>query len=333
MAIFLHLQKCVIRRGWFVSILCNLFYNIYMSQNKSEIIYWLRRFLEYLEIEKGRSLKTIEMYDRYIQRYITHAAVDAPIDITADNVREFRLFLNRCKTRHGTMKKVTQNKYLIAIRSFLKYLEKNDISTLAAAKIELAKAPERELDVITREEFSRLMQSAHEHTFEDLRDRAILEMLYSTGLRVSELCTLNEDLDISADEFTIRGKGEKLRLVFISQSARDAVAQYLNSKSKQTFNKLDAALFVMKSGVRIHPRAVQRILEKRSRQAGIMRRVTPHDIRHYFATDLLQNGADIRSVQMLLGHASINTTQVYTKLSDKFLREVHGKFHGNKSKE
>ena len=300
-----------------------------MSQNSSDIHYWLRRFLEYLEIEKGRSLHTIDMYGRYINKFITHAKVKSPTDITPDHVREFRLYLNRVKTREGTMKKVTQNKYLIAIRSFLKYLEKNDVETLPAAKIELAKAPERELDVISRDEFNRLMRAPSENNFEDVRDRAILEMLYSTGLRVSELCSLNEDLDINQKEFTIRGKGEKLRLVFISTTARSAVKSYLDIKAKQKYNKLESALFVMRSGARIHPRAVQRMLEKRSRQAGIMRRVTPHDIRHYFATDLLQNGADIRSVQMLLGHASINTTQVYTKLSDKYLREIHDKFHGD----
>ncbi len=304
-----------------------------MSQNNNDIHYWLRRFLEYLEIEKGRSLKTIEMYERYITRYISHAQIGTPDEVTADNIREFRLYLNREKTRAGTMKKVTQNKYLIAIRSFLKYLEKNDIETMAAAKIELARAPERELDVITRAEFDALLsvplQCKEPAGFEALRDVAILEMLYSTGLRVSELCSLNSDLDLQKTEFTIRGKGEKLRLVFLSDKARTAVRAYQNTLPHMTFNKLENALFVMKSGVRIHPRAVQRIIEKYRIRAGIMRPVTPHDLRHYFATDLLQNGADIRSVQMLLGHASINTTQVYTKLSDKFLREVHEKFHGN----
>ncbi len=299
-----------------------------MSQ---DIYYWLRRFLEYLEIEKGRSVKTIDMYERYIKRFIVHSAISKPQDIESDHVREFRLYLNREKTRTSTMKKVTQNKYLIAIRSFLKYLEKNDITTLAAAKIELARAPERELDVITRREFEDLLEAPSKeqdpHSFESLRDVAILEMLYSTGLRVSELCTLNSDIDLSKSEFTIRGKGEKLRLVFLSDRAREAVRAYRGAFSHRDFPQLESALFVMKTGVRIYPRAVQRMIEKYRIRAGIMRSVTPHDIRHYFATDLLQNGADIRSVQMLLGHASINTTQVYTKLSDKFLRDVHEKCH------
>ena len=302
-----------------------------MSSQKHDITHWKRRFLEYLEIEKGRSLKTIEMYDRYIDRYLAHAGVQLPSDITADNVREFRLYLNREKTRTGTVKKVTQNKYLISIRSFLKYLEKNDVDTLAAAKIELAKAPERELDVITRKEFEDLLSAPNKQKngsgFERARDTAILELLYSTGLRVSELCSLNNDLDLARDEFTIRGKGEKLRLVFLSESARAAIRDYQQTLPTMNFKVLESGLFVMKSGVRIHPRAIQRMIEKYRIQAGIMRPVTPHDIRHYFATDLLQNGADIRSVQMLLGPVSINTTQVYTKLSDKYLREVHSKFH------
>ena len=301
-----------------------------MSQ---DIHYWLRPFLEYMEIEKGRSLHTIDMYHRYINSYINHAGISSPTAIDPDNVREFRLHLNRSKTRTGTMKKVTQNKYLIALRSFLKYLEKNDVETMPAAKIELAKSAERELDVITRTEFEHLLGAPLANKdpdgFETMRDLAILELLYSTGLRVSELCSLNSDLDLSKTEFTIRGKGEKLRLVFLSPRARAAVRAYQETLPHQTFNRLEPALFVMKSGVRIHPRAIQRMIEKYRIRAGIMRPVTPHDIRHYFATDLLQNGADIRSVQMLLGHASINTTQVYTKLSDKFLREIHQKFHGD----
>ena len=304
-------------------------YNGGMSQ---DIWLWLRRFLEYLEIEKGRSLATITMYERYLTRFLTQAGVSSPRELTPERVREFRLFLNRVQTRTGTMKKVTQNKYLIALRSFLKYLAINDVETLPSAKIELARAPERELDVITPEEFKRLMAAPSGESFEDVRDRAILEMLYSTGLRVSELCSLNEDLDVEARECSIRGKGEKLRLVFISEAAREAVKVYQREKARQSFSRLEPALFVMKSGGRIHPRAVQRLLEKRSRQAGIVPSVSPHGIRHYFATNLLHNGADIRSVQMLLGHTSINTTQAYTKLSDKFLREVHETFHGRGEK-
>lgn len=288
-----------------------------------------RYFLEYLEIEKGRSLKTVENYERYLNRYFEFAKVASPADITKESVRSYRLWLNRQETRRGTLSKRTQNYHLIALRSFLKYLSKNDVKTLAPEKIELAKTEQHELDLITRIEFERLMSAPSENTLTDVRDRAILEMLYSTGLRISELCSLNEDLDLSVDEFSVRGKGGKVRIVFLSQAAKDAVRRYLDMRHKQKSKVLSEALFVSASGERIYPRMIQRIISKRAVQAGITKHVTPHTIRHYFATDLLQNGADIRSVQMLLGHASINTTQIYTNLSDKHLKEVHKKFHKN----
>ncbi len=302
-------------------------YNRDMSQ---DIFYWLRRYLEYLEIEKGRSVHTINAYERFIKRFIEHSGASKPADIDYDKVREFRLWLNRQPSNTGTLKKNTQNKYLIALRSFLKYLERQDVQTLAAAKIELAKTSMREIDIMTDKEFERLMEAPSKQTLEDTRDKAILEILFSTGLRVSELCSLNSDLDIDADEFTIRGKGEKLRIVFISETAREAVKKYLAVREQSKFPKLSDALFVMSTGARIYPRAVQRILDKRGKQAGIMRDISPHGIRHYFATNLLKNGADIRSVQMMLGHASINTTQVYTNISDTYLKEVHKKFHNKK---
>lgn len=288
-----------------------------------------RYFLEYLEIEKGRSLKTVENYDRYLNRFFDYGKIKSPTDITKDVVRSYRLWLNRQETRRGTLSKRTQNYHLIALRSFLKYLSKNDIQTLAPEKIELAKTEQRELDLISRKEFERLMSAPSKNTLVDIRDKAILEMLYSTGLRISELCSLNEDLDLSVDEFSVRGKGGKVRIVFLSEAAKDAVKRYLDEQHQQTNKVLSDALFVSGSGERIYPRMIQRIIQKRSLQAGITKHVTPHTIRHYFATDLLQNGADIRSVQMLLGHASINTTQIYTNLSDRHLKEVHKKFHKN----
>lgn len=296
-----------------------------MSHN---IIEYKRRFLEHLEIEKGRSLKTIENYDRYLTRFIDHTKIETVEAISADLVREYRLWLNRQKTQEDTLKRNTQNYYLIALRSFLKYLAKVDVKTLAPEKIELAKTSMRDLDLISRAEFERLMTSPSGATIEDYRDRAILELLYSTGLRVSELCSLNTDLDLSADEFSIRGKGEKVRIVFLSQMAKDSIKRYLDERHKSKQKISSDALFIAENGKRMYSRAVQRILKKRSIQAGITKKVTPHTIRHYFATDLLQNGADIRSVQIMLGHASINTTQVYTNLSDRHLKEVHKKFHG-----
>ena len=299
-----------------------------MSQNINDL---KRRFLEYLEIEKGRSLKTVENYDRYISRFLNFAKIKSPSEINQDRVREFRLYLNRQENvKKENLKKNTQNYHLIALRSFLKHMSKNDIETLAPEKIELAKTEMRELDLITRNEFERLMDFSKDknpNLISSLKEKAILELLFSTGLRVSELCSLDQDLDLDADEFSIRGKGGKIRLVFMSEGARFAIKNYLRKRHAQKNQTLNDALFISSSGNRINPRAVQRIIKKRAIAAGITKKVTPHTMRHYFATNLLQNGADIRSVQMMLGHASINTTQVYTNISDKFLKEVHQKFH------
>lgn len=287
-----------------------------------------RYFLEYLEIEKGRSLKTIENYDRYLKRFLEFADIESPKQITKDVVRSYRLWLNRQETRAGkTLSKKTQNYYVIALRSFLKFMTRNDVSTLEPEKIELVKTDQRELDLITNKEFGRLMGTTDGTELDELRDKALLTLLFSTGLRISELCSLNDDLDLSVDEFSIRGKGGKVRIVFLSDEAKRSVRAYLYARGKAGVNVQTDALFVSASGERIYPRVVQRIIKKRALEAGITKHVTPHTIRHYFATNLLQNGADIRSVQMMLGHASINTTQIYTNLSDKHLKEVHKKFH------
>jgi len=295
-----------------------------------------RQFLEYIEIERGRAVKTIENYDRYLSRYFEQMKVKGVGDITEQNVREFRLWLNRQPgTAAGSMKRRTQNYYMIALRAFLKFLRKRDIEAISPEKIELAKLPERQLDLITSAELERLMKAPSDayakETDEDkkityLRDRAILEMLFSTGLRVSELCSLNSDIDLSRDELSVRGKGEKVRVVFLSPTAKEAVRDYLKARKD-----MEEALFVdgrMNAPHRITPRDVQRHLKTYVARAGITNVVTPHTLRHVFATDLLSNGADIRSVQQLLGHASINTTQIYTHITDSHLREIHKKFHG-----
>ena len=292
-------------------------------------------FLEHLEIEKGRSIKTIENYDRYLKRFLSFSKIKTPEDITDEILRQFRLWLNRQPSQTSTLKKKTQNYYLIAIRSFLKYLHKRSVPTLAPERIELAKISERSLDLISTEELERLMQTPKGSALADLRDKAMLELLFSTGLRVSELCSLSRDLDISKDEFSIRGKGEKVRVVFLSQSAREALKKYLAERTDT-----DDALFIRAGGIkaardeslRITPRSVERIISGYAIKAGISKKVTPHIIRHSFATDLLQNGADIRSVQAMLGHANIATTQVYTHVTDKHLREVHKAFHGRQRK-
>ena len=295
-----------------------------------------RQFLEYIEIERGRAVKTIENYDRYLSRYFVHMKIKDVGDITEQNVREFRLWLNRQSgTGADSMKRRTQNYYMIALRAFLKFLRKRDIEAISPEKIELAKLPERQLDLITPTELERLMQAPHE-AFEKekdpdkarnyLRDGAILEMLFSTGLRVSELCSLNSDIDLSRDEISVRGKGEKVRVVFISPAAKAAVRNYLNAR-----DDMEEALFVDGRKNKLHrisPRDVQRHLKAYVARAGITNVVTPHTLRHAFATDLLSNGADIRSVQQLLGHASINTTQIYTHITDSHLREIHKKYHG-----
>lgn len=290
------------------------------------------QFLEYIEIEKGRSVKTVENYDRYLSRFLASAKVASPARITEALVREFRIGLNRSDGISGTMKKNTQNYHLIALRAFLKFLRKRDIPSLNPERIELAKTGGRDLDLITADELDRLMRAPAGDTLTALRDRAMLELLFSTGLRVSELCNLNQDLDLSRDEFAVRGKGDKVRVVFLSPSAKKAVAEYL--KKRGDFGE---ALFVGygkaakgKDLSRLTPRSVERIVKRYAIKAGITRKVTPHVIRHSFATDLLENGADLRSVQALLGHANIATTQVYTHVTDKHLHDVHKAFHGKR---
>jgi site-specific recombinase XerD len=296
-----------------------------------------RRFLEYLEIERGRSVKTIENYDRYLDRFFEFAKIKDLKHITEEQVREFRLYLNRqVGTKVGgrmePMKRRTQNYYLIALRAFLKFLRHKGVQALSPERIELAKVPERSLDLISPKELDRLMNAPNQKTLEGKRDRAILELLFSTGLRISELCSLSiDDVDLTRDEFSVRGKGDKVRVVFLSDEAKRYLSEYEKAR-KDT----DDALFVRygrKDKVgdpRITPRVVQRLIKKYAVSAGITRKVTPHVIRHSFATDLLSNGADLRSVQALLGHANIGTTQVYTHVTDSHLRDVHKKFHGKK---
>lgn len=297
-----------------------------------------REFLESIEIEKGNSLKTVENYDRYLTRFFEFSKAKNPSDINDDNIREYRLHLNRSagvKVRgqaSATMKKNTQNYHLIALRVFLKYLMKRGVPSLSPDKIELAKIRERHIDLISVDELNRLMKAPDLSKEKGLRDKAILELFFSTGLRLSELCSLNRDLDLSKEEFSIRGKGEKVRVVFLSDSAKSAIKDYL-SKRKD----MDEAMFVDLShrsgkGVRgrLTPRSIERSVKFYAIKAGISKKVTPHVLRHSFATDLLQNGADIRSVQMMLGHANISTTQIYTHVTDKQLKDIHKKFHSRK---
>lgn len=307
-----------------------------------------RQFLEYVEIERGRSLNTVRNYEHYLDVFFEFGNIQHISDINENILREFRLHLNRSKgvkvkgQSQGTMKKATQNYYLIALRSFLKYLRKRGIEALTPDAIELAKTGSRDIDPLSGDELKRFLEapmmqnltnakSTKKQSDENIvryRDRALLELFFSTGLRLSELCSLNRGLDLSKDEFSIRGKGDKVRVVFISDRARDAVKKYLSVRkdfAEPMFVNVSAK---SSADMRLTPRSIERIVKHYATIAGISKRVTPHVLRHSFATDLLSNGADIRSVQVMLGHANIATTQVYTHVTDKQLREVHKKFHG-----
>jgi len=298
---------------------------------------YARQYLEYLEIERGRSLKTIENYERYLTRFLTASGAKEPSDITDDLIRSFRLWLNRQESgvregRHETLKKKTQNYYLIAIRSFLKYLRKRGVESYSPEKIELAKVAERTIDLLSVQDLHRLLAAPSGDSVKEFRDKAILELFFSTGLRLSELCALQRDIDLTRDEISVRGKGEKVRVVFLSDEAKTAIAAYLKKRKD-----MDDALFASDKAraggsLRLTPRSIERMVKHYAAKAGIMDKVTPHILRHSFATDLLYNGADIRSVQMMLGHSNISTTQIYTHVTDSELRNVHKKFHG-KSRE
>ncbi len=288
----------------------------------SELEQLKREFLEYTEIEKGRSLKTVENYDRYLSRFLAFSKAKEPSDITESVLREYRLWLNRQTTKTGSMKKKTQNYYLIALRAFFKYLAKRGVKVLTPEVIELAKVGERQIDLITPQELGRLLEAPDLSQEHGLRDKAILETLFSTGLRVSELCSLPREINLASDEFSVRGKGEKVRVVFLSPQAKSSIKKYLD-KRKDIDNDL---LFP------VNVRGVQRLIKHYAVKAGISKKVTPHVVRHMFATDLLGNGADLRSVQMLLGHANIATTQIYTHVTNKQLRDTHAKYHSRRGK-
>jgi len=319
----------------FNNLYCATCYNLFMA---SEINGLKRSFLEYLEIERGLALRTLENYEHYLDRYFEFGKIKSTKDITDSSVREFRLWLNRQSTGNNratgaTVSKKTQNYYMIALRMFLKFLHKRGISSMPADQIELPKVSERDLDLITSSELGRLLESPNSGSLKDLRDKAILEMLFSTGLRVSELCSLTADINLSSDELSIRGKGGKVRVVFISDAAKQSLKNYLHARkdmSDALFTEInansgaDAKNKMLRALTR---RSIERIVKQHAVKAGISKKVTPHVLRHCFATDLLSNGADLRSVQAILGHANIGTTQIYTHVTDKHLREVHKKFH------
>lgn len=292
-----------------------------------------RQFLEYIEIERGRSLLTVRNYEIYLDRFIRDTGVTDTSGITEDVVRSFRIALNRAAGKKvrgqsgATMKKNTQNYHLIALRSFLKWLRKRNIASLSPDAIELAKVGARELDLLTSAELARLLAAPEGSDEKALRDRAIMQLFFSTGLRLSELCSLNRDLDLSRDEFSIRGKGEKVRVVFLSDKAKAALSAYLKARKDMSEPMFVNTAYKKSDDARLTPRSIERMISSYAIKAGISKKVTPHVLRHSFATDLLSNGADLRSVQVMLGHANIATTQIYTHVTNAQLREVHKKFH------
>lgn len=299
-------------------------------------------FLEHLEIEAGRSQKTVENYKLYLERFyyialeILNKNELKPNEITKELLRKYRLKLNRYGAENGddNLKVITQAYHLIALRGFLKYLARRDIKSLDPSLVDLPKVVRKQVTFLHYDEVEDMLNQIDLSTESGLRDRAIIELLYSGGLRVSELVGLNRDsINLERREFMVRGKGSKDRPIFISKSAADRVQDYLDARTDSLpalfLNNSRNLQAVDTSGNyrRITTRSVERIVEKYARLAGITKHVSPHTLRHSFATDLLMNGADIRSVQSMLGHADISTTQIYTHVTDAHLKEIHDKFH------
>lgn len=291
-------------------------------------------FLEYMEIEQNRSQKTISNYDHYLTRLIDFAGDIKVADIDAELIRKWRLWLNRLGTNTSDeLDKITQNYHLIALRSFLRYCAKRGIPALSADKVELARTKRKQVTFLNEEELKRMFDQPDTANPGGLRDRAILELLFSSGLRVSELVALDRDhINLKRREFMVRGKGQKDRPIFISPEAADWVGRYLDKRqdtSKPLFVRYSGSKKVDLSGNfhRLTARSVQRLVARYALLAGITKHVSPHTLRHSFATDLLMNGADLRSVQAMLGHSNIATTQIYTHVTDPHLKSVHEKFH------
>ncbi len=311
-------------------------------EEKHYILELIGDFVEYLEIEKGRSKKTAENYQRYLERFLYIAGELTgkddnlePSDINDELLRKFRLKLNRLEDEHGQgLEAITQAYHLIALRGFLKYLARRHIKSLDPSLVELPHIIRKQVTFLHYDEVESLLEQIDTSTETGLRDRAIIELLFSGGLRVSELTRLNRDsINLVRREFLVRGKGSKDRPIFISEAAADWVEQYLNARTDSLaplfLNNSRRTQAVDTSGDyrRLTPRSVERIVQKYAKMAGIVKHVSPHTLRHSFATDLLMNGADLRSVQAMLGHSDISTTQIYTHVTDAHLKEVHEKFH------
>ena len=294
----------------------------------------IRDYAEHLEVEGGRSTKTTENYTLYLERFIEFSGDVTVESLTPEIIRKYRLWLNRYhNSRDGELSLITQNYHLVALRGFLRYLSNRDIQTVSPEKIILPKVSRKQVTFLHYDEVVRLIEQIDCSTEDGLRDRAIVELLFSSGLRVSELVNLNRDhVNTKRREFMVRGKGQKDRPVFVSKSAAEHVDTYLAARMDNLpplFLSYSRNNLSSNTGDyrRLSARSVQRMISKYARLAGITKHVSPHTMRHSFATDLLMNGADIRSVQTMLGHSSIATTQVYTHVTDQHLKEVYEKFH------
>ena len=297
-------------------------------------------FTEHLEVEGGRSLKTIENYRLYLERFIEFSG-DITVDkITSEQVRRFRLWLNRhINDSNQSLSLITQSYHLIALRGFLTYLSRRDIQSLSADKIILPKTARKQVTFLHYDEISSLLSQIDLDTERGLRDRAIIELLFSSGLRVSELVNLNRDhINLNRREFMVRGKGQKDRPVFVSKGAAERVSDYLASRHDSlvplflSYSRFAGQTDTSGDYRRLQSRSIQRMVSHYAKMAGITKHVSPHTLRHSFATDLLMNGADLRSVQAMLGHSNISTTQVYTHVTDQHLKDVFEKFHSDTDK-
>ena len=298
----------------------------------------LADFLEHLEVEGGRSAKTITNYSLYLERFIEFAGDIEVGKISQELVRKYRLWLNRYTndTTGDDLSLITQSYHLIALRGFLTYLSRRDVPSLAADKIILPKTVRKQVTFLQYDEVVRMIEQISTDSEQGLRDRAIVELLFSSGLRVSELVNLNRDhINLKRREFMVRGKGQKDRPVFISKSAAEHVEAYLNERHDSlpalflSYSRRSSTPDTSGDYRRLTARSIQRMVSQYARLAGITKHVSPHTMRHSFATDLLMNGADLRSVQSLLGHSNISTTQVYTHVTDQHLKDIHEKFHSD----
>lgn len=298
----------------------------------------LHDFLEHLEVEGGRSQRTIRNYSLYLERFIEFAEDIEVVKITPELVRRYRLWLNRYKNDNNDrdLSLLTQSYHLIALRGFLTYLSRRGVPSLAADKIILPKTARKQVTFLHYDEVVALVDQIPLDSEQGLRDRAIIELLFSSGLRVSELVNLNRDhINLNRREFMVRGKGQKDRPVFVSKGAADRVHEYLNARQDSlpalflSYSRRHATPSTSGDYRRLSARSIQRMVAHYARLAGITKHVSPHTLRHSFATDLLMNGADLRAVQSMLGHSSVSTTQVYTHVTDQHLKDVHDRFHSD----